>query len=55
VLRAMGRSIADARSSLRISLGWSNTAAEIDAVAEIIPAVRRRVAAAEPLPEASAR
>ena len=26
VLRAMGRSIADARSSLRISLGWNNTA-----------------------------
>ena len=55
VLRAMGRSVADARSSLRISLGWSNTAEEIDAVAEIIPAVWRRVAAAEPLSEASAR
>ncbi len=55
VLRAMGRSIADARSSLRISLGWSNTAAEIDAVAEIIPAVWRRVADAEPLAEVSAR
>jgi cysteine desulfurase len=55
VLRAMGRSVADARSSLRISLGWSNTAEEIDAVAEIIPAVWRRVAAAEPLSEVSAR
>jgi cysteine desulfurase len=55
VLRAMGRSVADARSSLRISLGWSNTAAEIDAVAEIIPAVWRRVADAEPLSEVSAR
>jgi cysteine desulfurase len=55
VLRAMGRSVADARSSLRISLGWNNTAAEIDAVAAIIPAVWRRVAAAEPTPEASAR
>jgi cysteine desulfurase len=55
VLRAMGRSIADARSSLRISLGWINTAAEIDAVAAIIPAVWRRVAAAEPLSEVSAR
>ncbi len=55
VLRAMGRSIADARSSLRISLGWSNTAEEIDAVAAIIPAVWRRVAAAEPLSEVIAR
>jgi cysteine desulfurase len=55
VLRAMGRSVADARSSLRISLGWNNTAAEIDAVASIIPAVWRRVAAAEPLSEVTAR
>jgi cysteine desulfurase len=55
VLRAMGRSVADARSSLRISLGWNNTAAEIDAIAAIVPAVWRRVAAAEPLSEASAR
>jgi cysteine desulfurase len=55
VLRAMGRSVADARSSLRISLGWSNTAEEIDAVAEIIPAVWRRVANAEPLSGVSAR
>jgi cysteine desulfurase len=54
VLRAMGRSIADARSSLRISLGWSNTADEIEAVANIIPAVWRRVADAEPA-EVSAR
>jgi cysteine desulfurase len=55
VLRAMGRSIADARSSLRISLGWNNTADEIDAVAETIPAVWRRVADAEPLSEVSVR
>jgi cysteine desulfurase len=55
VLRAMGRSIADARSSLRISLGWNNTADEIDAVAATIPAVWRRVADAEPLSEVSAR
>jgi cysteine desulfurase len=55
VLRAMQRSVADARSSLRISLGWNNTAAEIDAVATIIPAVWRRVADAEPLSEAAAR
>ena len=37
VLRAMGRSVADARSSLRISLGWNNTAEEIDAVASDHP------------------
>jgi cysteine desulfurase len=55
VLRAMGRSIADARSSLRISLGWNNTADEIDAVAETIPAVWRRVADAEPLSGVSVR
>ncbi len=55
VLRAMGRSVADARSSLRISLGWNNTAAEIDAVAAIIPAVWRRVADAEPLSAEIAR
>jgi cysteine desulfurase len=53
VLRAMRRSIADARSSLRISLGWNNTAEEIDAVAAIIPAVWRRVADAEPLSESA--
>jgi cysteine desulfurase len=55
VLRAMRRSVADARSSLRISLGWNNTADEIDAVAAIIPAVWRRVADAEPLSEVGAR
>jgi cysteine desulfurase len=55
VLRAMRRSVADARSSLRISLGWNNTAEEIDAVAAIIPAVWRRVADSEPLSEVSAR
>src|SRR5208282_5480960 len=55
VLRAMGRSVAEARSSLRISLGWSNTAEEMNAAAEIIPAVWRRVADAEPQSEVSAR
>lgn len=55
VLRAMGRSVADARSSLRISLGWNNTAEQLDAVATIIPAVWRRVAAAEPAAEVDAR
>ena len=49
VLIAMGRSAADARSSLRISLGWSTTAGEIARAAELIPRVWRRVADAEPL------
>ena len=49
VLLAMGRSAAEARSSLRISLGWSTTAAEIARPPSIIPQVWRRVVAAEPL------
>lgn len=49
VLTAMGRSAADARSSLRLSLGWNTTAAEIARAREIIPRVWRRVAAAEPV------
>jgi cysteine desulfurase len=55
VLLAMGRSRGDARSSLRISLGWNTTVGEIDAVASIIPNVWRRVAAAEPIAEAAPR
>ncbi len=48
VLIAMGRSVAEARSSLRISLGWSTTSEEIDDAAAIIARVWRRVAEAEP-------
>ena len=48
VLTAMGISAQEARSSLRISLGWSTTAGEIARAAEIIPRVWRRVAEAEP-------
>lgn len=48
VLIAMGRSVAEARSSLRFSLGWNTTADEIARAGEIIPSVWRRVAAAEP-------
>jgi cysteine desulfurase len=55
VLIAMGRSAAEARSSLRISLGWSTTAKEIAHAAEIITRVWRRVASAEPAVEAEAR
>jgi cysteine desulfurase len=50
VLSAMGRSAMEARSSVRLSLGWSTTLEEIERAAEIIPRVWRRVAAAEPIP-----
>lgn len=48
VLRAMGRSAAEARSSLRLSLGWASSAADVDRAGEIIERVWRRVCAAEP-------
>ena len=48
VLTAMGRSAAEARSSLRLSLGWNTTAEEISRAGETIPRVWRRVAAVEP-------
>ncbi|MHB8384665.1 MAG: aminotransferase class V-fold PLP-dependent enzyme, partial [Candidatus Binataceae bacterium] len=48
VLLAMGRCAAEARSSLRISLGWSTTAEEIADASAIIARVWRRVADAEP-------
>jgi cysteine desulfurase len=54
VLTAMGRSAAEARSSLRISLGWSTTANDIAHAAEIIARVWRRVAGAEPAFDAEA-
>ena len=49
VLLAMGRSAAEARSSLRISLGWSTTAEEIAQACAIIARVWRRVSRAEPI------
>jgi len=54
VLTAMGRSADAARSSLRLSLGWSTTADEIAYAAEGIARVWRRVAAAEPMRDAEA-
>ncbi len=54
VLLAMGLSRDEARSSLRLSLGWSTTAAEIERAAEIIARVWRRVRAAEPLASVAA-
>ncbi|HYL60487.1 MAG TPA: hypothetical protein VEU51_16585, partial [Candidatus Acidoferrales bacterium] len=55
VLRAMGRSVADARSSLRISLGWSTTAHEIETAADIMVRVWKRVANAEPIASEASR
>jgi cysteine desulfurase len=49
VLLAIGLSRDEARSSLRLSLGWSTTETEIERAAEIIPGVWRRVGAAEPM------
>jgi cysteine desulfurase len=49
VLLAMGRSAAEARSSLRFSLGWNTTAQEAARAAEIIIRVWRRVSEAEPV------
>jgi cysteine desulfurase len=48
VLLALGLSRDEARSSLRLSLGWNTTADEIDHAAEIIARVWRQVRAAEP-------
>ena len=47
VLLAMGRTPTEARSSLRVSLGWSTTAEELTRAATLIPRVYERVAAAE--------
>ena len=51
VLTAMGRNEAQARSSLRLSLGWNTTPEEVALATQIIPRVWRRVAAAEPVVE----
>ena len=51
VLIAMGRSASEARSSVRLSIGWNTTLEEVERAAEIIPTVWRRVAAAEPFSE----
>jgi cysteine desulfurase len=48
VLLAMGRTHDEARSSLRLSLGWNTTRNDIARAANIIPRVWRRVADAEP-------
>ena len=49
VLLAMGRSAREARSSLRLSLGWNTTAQEVARAAEIIIRIWRRVSESEPV------
>ena len=46
VLLALGLSDADARSTLRLSLGWSTTEDEVEAALRILPPLVARVRAA---------
>jgi cysteine desulfurase len=48
VLSAMGLSMADARATLRLSLGWTSTEAEVDGALELIPPLAARVRAEIP-------
>ncbi len=48
VLSAMGLTAAEARATLRLSLGWSSTEADVDGALERIPALVERVRAAIP-------
>jgi cysteine desulfurase len=51
VLAAMGYPPEEARGALRLSLGRTTTAGEIDAAARIVPAVIGRLAGAQPAPD----
>ena len=53
VLLAMGLTRDEARSSLRLSLGWNTTRNDIARAANISPRVWRRVSEAEPVPAPS--
>jgi cysteine desulfurase len=55
VLLAMGLSHDEARSSLRLSLGWNTTRNDIARAANIIPRVWRRVSEAEPTTASATR
>jgi cysteine desulfurase len=48
VLSAMGLTPAEARGTLRLSLGWSSTAEEVDRVLEALPRLLHRVREAIP-------
>jgi cysteine desulfurase len=43
VLTAMGLSVDEARSTLRLSLGWSSTDADVDAALRLLPPLVARV------------
>lgn len=58
VLMAMGVSEQDARGALRMTLGWTSTAADVDALLEALPMAVERAGAAGPasrLPSLGAR
>lgn len=48
VLSAMGRSVDEARATLRLSLGWSSTGADVDRALALLPPLVARVRAAIP-------
>ncbi len=54
VLLAMGLGAAEARSSLRLSLGWNTSGEDVERASEIIVRVWRRVAESEPAPRGEA-
>jgi cysteine desulfurase len=51
VLAAMGYPSDEARGAVRLSLGRTTTAAEIDEAAKVVPAVVGRILAARPVPD----
>jgi len=49
VLKAIGLPVELAKGSIRFSLGWDNTAEEIDKVIEVLPAIVNRLREISPL------
>jgi cysteine desulfurase len=43
VLSAMGLTVDEARATLRLSLGWSSTDADVDHVLRVLPGIVRKV------------
>jgi cysteine desulfurase len=54
VLEALGQAPAEAGEALRLSLGWTTTAADVARVCAVVPRVVARVRAAQALPAATA-
>ena len=48
VLQAMGLTLAEARATLRLSLGWTSTGADVECALEAIPRLARQVRSAIP-------